>query len=156
MPQCKNTAIYYVFATLAPQKHPKKSILATFGPTMSPTPQFGDKIGPNLGLYKQYLKPDDARKGHQEPPMSTKPSSKSRIMRAKAKKTLLCPESLLATVLKGLAAPGEALKNYLKLALCFLQASFRLPASFLEFPLQLLASCFKHASACFMLPPSCL
>ena len=33
-------------------------------------------------------------------------------MRAKAKKTPLCPVSLIAIELKGLAAPGEALKNY--------------------------------------------
>ena len=45
--------------------------------------------------------------------MSTKPLSKSRIMRAKAKKTTLCPVSLLAIELKGLAAPGEALKNFI-------------------------------------------
>ena len=109
----QNIAIYYVFATLAPQRHPKKSILAIPGPTMSATPHFGDKIGPNLGLYKQYLKPDDARKGYHEPTMSTKPSSKSRMMRAKAKKTPLCPVSLIAIELKGLAAPGEALKNIL-------------------------------------------
>ena len=45
---CQNTTIYYVFATLAPQKHPKRSILAIFGPTMSAAPQFGVKVGPNL------------------------------------------------------------------------------------------------------------
>ena len=45
---CQNTAIYYVFATLAPQTHPKRSILAIFGLTMSATPQFELKIGPNL------------------------------------------------------------------------------------------------------------
>ena len=43
--------------------------------------------------------------------MSTKPFSKTRIMKAKAKKILLCPVSLIAIALKGLAAPGEALKN---------------------------------------------
>ena len=64
-----------------------------------------------MGLYKQYLKPDDARKGYHEPTMSTKPPSKSKIVRAKAKKTALCPASLIAIELKGLAAPGEALKN---------------------------------------------
>ena len=57
------------------------------------TPQFGDKIGPNLGLYKHYLKPDDARKGYHEPTMSTKPPSKSRIMRAKAKNTPVSSKS---------------------------------------------------------------
>ena len=97
---------------MAPQEHPKRSILTIFGPTMSATPQFGDKIGPNLGLFKQYLKPDDARKGYHEHTMSTKPPSKSKIMRAKAKKTALCPASLIAIELKGLAAPGEALKNH--------------------------------------------
>ena len=44
----QNTTIYKVFATLAPQKHPKSSILAIFGPTMSATPQFGVQIRPNL------------------------------------------------------------------------------------------------------------
>ena len=33
-------------------------------------------------------------------------------MRAKAKKTPMCSVSLIAIELKGLAAPGEALKNY--------------------------------------------
>ena len=33
-----------------------------------------------------------------------------RIMRAKAKKTPMCSVSLIAIELKGLAAPGEALK----------------------------------------------
>ena len=57
---------------MAPQKNPKRSILAIFGPTMSATPQFGVQIGPNLAPYKQYLKPDDATKGYLEPTMSTK------------------------------------------------------------------------------------
>ena len=63
-----------------------------------------------MGLYKQYLKPDDAREGYHEPTMSTKPPSKSRNMRAEAKKTPMCSVSLIAIELKGLAAPGEALK----------------------------------------------
>ena len=96
---------------MAPEEHPQRSIVAIFGPTMSATPQFGDKIGPSLGPYEQHLRPDDARKGYLEPTMSTKPPSKSRIMRAKAKKTPLCPVSLIAIELEGLAAPGEALKN---------------------------------------------
>ena len=96
---------------MAPQEHPKRSILAIFGSTMSATPQFGDKIGRNLGPYEQHLRPDDARKGYHEPTMSPKPPSKSRIMRGKAKKTPLCPVSLIAIKVKGLAAPGEALKN---------------------------------------------
>ena len=33
-------------------------------------------------------------------------------MMAKAKKTPMCSVSLIAIELKGLAAPGEALKNY--------------------------------------------
>ena len=68
----QNIAIYQVFATLAPQKHPRRSILAIFGPIMSATPQFEVQIGPDLAPYKQYLKPDDARKGYHEPTMSTK------------------------------------------------------------------------------------
>ena len=46
--------------------------------------------------------------------MSTNPLSSHkvpRIMRAKAKKTPMCSASLIAIKLKGLAAPGEALKN---------------------------------------------
>ena len=35
-----------------------------------------------------------------------------RIMRAKAKKTPMYSESLIVIELKGLAAPGEALKNF--------------------------------------------
>ena len=73
----QNIAIYQVFATLAPQKHPRRFILAIFGPTMSATPQFGGKLGSNLAPCKQYLKPDDARKGYHERSMSTNPPSKS-------------------------------------------------------------------------------
>ena len=80
---------------------------------MSAIPQFGDKIGPNLGPYEQHLRPDDARKGYHERALSPKPLSKSRIMRGKAEKTPLCPVSLIAMKLKGLAAPGEALKNFM-------------------------------------------
>ena len=68
----QNITIYYVFATLAPQEHPKRSILATVGPTMSATPQFGFKIGPNLAPCKQYLKPNDAKRSYHEHAMSTK------------------------------------------------------------------------------------
>ena len=88
--------------------------MAIFGPTMSATPQFGVQGGPNLAPYRQYLKPDDGRKGYHKPTMSTKHSPPShkvpRIMRAKAKP--MCPVSLIAIELKGLAAPGEALKNF--------------------------------------------
>ena len=88
--------------------------MAIFGPIVSATPQFGVQTGPNLAPYRQCLKPDDGRKGYDEPTMSTKntPSHKvPRIMRAKAKKTPMCSVSLIAIELKGLAAPGEALKN---------------------------------------------
>ena len=51
--------------------------MAIFGPTTSATPQFGVQIGPNLAPYKQYLKPDDARKGYVEPALSTQHPSKS-------------------------------------------------------------------------------
>ena len=40
------------------------------------TSQFGVHIGPNLAPYKQYLKPDEARKGYHEPTMSTNSPSK--------------------------------------------------------------------------------
>ena len=63
---CQNT-IYEVFAPLAPQWHPRRSILAIFGPTMSATLQFGIQFGPNLAPYSRYPKPDDARKGYHEP-----------------------------------------------------------------------------------------
>ena len=69
-------AIYYVFATLAPQKHAKRSILAIFGITMTATPQFGVKIGSHLAPCKRYLKPDDARGGYKEPTMSTESTFK--------------------------------------------------------------------------------
>ena len=110
----QNIAIYYVFATLAPQKHPKRSILAILGPTMSATPLFGVNIGPEVAPCTQFLKPNDARKGYHEPTMSNKtplPSHKvPEIMRTKAKKAPMCSVSLIAIELKGLAAPGEALK----------------------------------------------
>ena len=63
--------------SLAPQKHPRRSILAICGPTMPATPQFGVQIVSNLAPYKQYLKADDARKGYHEPTMSTRHPSKS-------------------------------------------------------------------------------
>ena len=114
----QNIAIYEVFATLAPQKHSKRSILAILGPTMSATPQCGVKIGSNLAPCKHYLKPGDTRTGYHETAMSDKilpPSHKvSRTIRTKAKKAPMCSVSLIAIELKGLAAPGEALKNNLK------------------------------------------
>ena len=78
----ENIRIYLVFATLAHQKDPKRSILAIPCPTMSATPSFEDNIGPNLEPKKQYPKPDGARKGYKyhKPAMSTKPTSNSRIM----------------------------------------------------------------------------
>ena len=89
--------------------------MAIFGATMSATPQFGVKIRANLAPRKQYLKPDDARKGYHEPTMSNKTPLPShnvpKIMRTKAKKAPMCSVSLIAIKLKGLAAPGEALKN---------------------------------------------
>ena len=110
----QNIAIYYVFATLAPQEHPKRSILAILGPTMSATLQFEVQIEPNLAPYEQYLEPDDARKGYHERTMSNKTPFLSRkvprIMGAEAKKAPMCSVSLIAIELKGLAAPGEALK----------------------------------------------
>ena len=96
----QNIAIYLVFATLAPQKQPRRSILAILGPTMSATPQFGVHIGPNQAPYRRYV--------NKTPPPSHKVP---RIMRAKSKKTPMCSVSLIAIELKGLAAPGEALKN---------------------------------------------
>ena len=68
----QNTSIYYVFATLAPQKHPKISILVILGSTISATPQCGIKIGPHLAPSKESLKPDDGKKGYHEPTMPTK------------------------------------------------------------------------------------
>ena len=103
----QNIAIDWVFATLAPQKPSKMSILAILGPTMSATPQFGVKIRPNQAKCGQYLGPDEARKC--KIPLSS--HKVLRIMRAKAKKTPMCSASLIAIKLKGLAAPGEALKN---------------------------------------------
>ena len=39
----QNISIYLVLATLAPQEHPKRSLLTTFGPIMSPRLQFRGK-----------------------------------------------------------------------------------------------------------------
>ena len=60
--------IYYFFNTLAPQRHPKRPILAIFGPAMSATPLFGDKIGPHLAPYESHVQPDDP--SHHKPTMS--------------------------------------------------------------------------------------
>ena len=115
MPQCKNTTIYYVFATLAPQKHPKSSILARIDPTISARPQFEVKIESNLASCKPCLKLDDPRKGHHKPSTSNKIPTPShnvpKTMTAKAKNAPMSSASLIAIELKGLAAPGEALKN---------------------------------------------
>ena len=82
---------------------------------MSDAPQFGVKIGSILAQCEQYLKPDDTRKSKPRAYKVNKTSFPShkvpRIMRAKAKKAPMCSVSLLAIELKGLAAPGEALKN---------------------------------------------
>ena len=66
------TLLFTRFLELAPQKQPTRLVLAIFGPTMSATPQFEVKIEPNLAPYRQYLEPDDARKGYHEPNMSAK------------------------------------------------------------------------------------
>ena len=91
---------------MAAQKQPKGSTLEIFGPTMSATPQFGVKIRPNQSKCGQYLEPDEARKC--KIPLSS--HKVLRMVRAKAKKTPMCSVSLIAIKLKGLAAPGEALK----------------------------------------------
>ena len=97
---------------MAPQKHLRRSISPIFGPTMSATPQFGVQIGPSLAPYRQHQKPDDGRKGAYNVNKTPPPSHKvPRITRAKAKKTPMYSVSLIAIELKGLAAPGEALKN---------------------------------------------
>ena len=67
----------------------------------------------NLAPSKQYLKPDDARKGYNEPTMPTRHSSKSQGPRnhegQDQENSMLV--SLITMEVKGLAAPGEALKN---------------------------------------------
>ena len=82
---------------------------------MSATPQFGVKIGAHRAQCKPYLKLHDAEKGHHNPTMSNQiplPSHKVfRIMGVKAKKAPMSSASLIAIEIKGLAAPGEALKN---------------------------------------------
>ena len=82
---------------------------------MSATPQFGVKIGAHLAPCKPYLKLHDAKKGNNNPTMSNKiplPSHKVlKIMGVKSKKAPMSSVSLTAIELKGLAAPGEALRN---------------------------------------------
>ena len=113
MTMLQNITIYYVFATLAPQR----STLDILGPTMSATPQFGVKVGPHMAPWAQYLEPDDGRQKMLPRAYNINKTTLSshkvpRIMRAKAKKTPTCSASLIAIKLnKGLAAPGEALKN---------------------------------------------
>ena len=72
------------------------------------------KLGPEVAPCTQFLKPNDARKGYREPTISNRtplPSHKvPKIMRTKTKKAPMCSVSLIAIELKGLAAPGEALK----------------------------------------------
>ena len=43
IPMLQNISIYLVLATLAPQEHPKRSLLTTFGPIMSARLQFRGK-----------------------------------------------------------------------------------------------------------------
>ena len=87
---------------------------ATFGPTMSATPQLAVKIGANLAPSEHYLKPDDPTKGHHKRIMSNKAPLPCHdlfgTMTAKAKKAPMCSMNLIAIELQGLAAPGEALK----------------------------------------------
>ena len=61
-------------------------------------------------------------------------------------------DSLWGSLEPGCRIISSLLETSFKLAFCFLQAAFRLPASFLEFPLQFLASCFKHASSLLHAP----
>ena len=83
---------------------------------MSATCQFGLKIGDNLTPCQQYLKPDDAEKATTSPQCQQNPPSKSQGPQnyegrgQEGTYQAMCSVSLLAIGLKGLAAPGEALK----------------------------------------------
>ena len=107
---------------MAPQKHPKSSILATIDPTISARPQFEVKIESNLASCKPCLKLDDPRKGHHKPSTRNKIPTPShnvpKTMTAKAKNAPMSSASLIAIELKGLAALGEALKICIPAAFC--------------------------------------
>ena len=81
---------------------------------MSATPLFGLKIGPEMAPCTQFVKANDAKKGHHEPTMSNEtplPSDKvPRNYEDQGQEAPMCSVSLIVIELKGLAAPGEALK----------------------------------------------
>ena len=60
------------FCYIGTPEAPKEVDIGHLCSKMSATPQLGVQIGLNLASYKQYLKPDDSRKGYHEPTMSTK------------------------------------------------------------------------------------
>ena len=112
----QDISIYYGFAKLALQKHPKRSRMATFGPIMPARPRFKLKIGSNLRPSKPNLRPNVPGNAHLEPTMSSNthlPCHKVLMsMMPKPKQSLMWSRTRIAIELKGLAAPGEALKNY--------------------------------------------
>ena len=91
--------------------------MATFGPIMPAKPRFKLKIGSNLRPSKPNLRPNVPGNAHLEPTMSSNthlPCHKVLMsMMPKPKQSLMWSRTRIALELKGLAAPGEALKNYL-------------------------------------------
>ena len=100
---------------MALQKHPKRSRMATFGPIMPARPRFKLKIGSNLRPSKPNLRPNVPGNAHLEPTMSSNthlPCHKVLMsMMPKPKQSLMWSRTRIAIELKGLAAPGEALRN---------------------------------------------
>ena len=90
--------------------------MATFGPIMPARPRFKLKIGSNLRPSKPNLRPNVPGNAHLEPTMSSNthlPCHKVLMsMMPKPKQSLMWSRTRIAIELKGLAAPGEALKNY--------------------------------------------
>ena len=92
---CSKTQVFTRFSPhWHPQKHLKKSILTTFGPTMAARPQLGVKLASNLVPCKPCLEADVPTEGHHEPTMSNEnplPHHKvPRIVSPKAKKAPRC------------------------------------------------------------------
>ena len=104
------------FCHIGTQGHPKRSALPILGRTISATPRSGVEIRPNLAPCDAYLEPGDPRKKQPRTcNVNRNPNPRHkvpRIIRATAKIASMCSSSLIAIEIEGLAASGEALKNF--------------------------------------------
>ena len=72
--KCENLAIYYVLATLRPQKHPKMQTLGTLGPTMSAIALSSTSLDPDWVRKADILLTNCSGKQHLEALDSSMPA----------------------------------------------------------------------------------